>query len=132
MARQLRSNLLETRTARQSWREARKPYWFTVAPGISLATGATQARAHGPSAPPMARAATGSRAFAVADDREDADGATVLDVLAGRRQGEGAGARQDADAGRPSTVDEALTDYATDLAVRGGGADQRDATRAII
>ena len=93
MPRRIRSSILETRTARLKLAQQRKPYWITVAPGIALG----YRRNAGPGAWNV-RAADGKggnwiKSFGIADDHEDADGANVLDVLAGRRQGEGAGAR---------------------------------------
>ena len=60
----------------------------------------------------MARAATGSRAFAIADDHEDADGTNVLNFWQASDKAKALARGSDADAGRPATVGEALTDYA--------------------
>src|SRR5258705_944829 len=122
MARRLRSNILETRTARAKLERRQKPYWFTVANGIALG----YRRNAGPGAWNV-RAADGKggnwiKGFAVADDQEDADGANVLTFWQAADKAKALARGQDADAGRPSTVDEALTDYATDLAVRGAHA----------
>ncbi|MBR1286072.1 tyrosine-type recombinase/integrase [Bradyrhizobium sp. AUGA SZCCT0177] len=122
MPRRIRSSILETRTARLKLAPQRKPYWITVAPGISLG----YRRNAGPGAWNV-RAADGAggnwiKSFALADDREDADGATVLDFWQAADKAKQLARGTDADAGRPSTVDEALTDYAADLAVRGASA----------
>ena len=82
------------------------------------------ARLSPPVPAPGTRAADGKggnwiKAFAIADDREDADGAKVLDFWQAQERARKLARGQDADAGRPATVDEALTDYAADLAVRG-------------
>ena len=92
-----------------------------VAPGISLG----YRRNAGPGAWNV-RAADGKggnwiKSFAIADDHEDADGANVLTFWQAADKAKALARGQDADAGRPATVDEALTDYATDLAVRGAG-----------
>ena len=122
MPRRIRSAQLETRTARLKLAQQRKPYWIAVAPGISLG----YRRNAGPGAWNV-RAADGKggnwiKGFAIADDQEDADGANVLDFWQAADKAKALARGGDADAGRPATVDEALTDYASDLAVRGGDA----------
>ncbi len=122
MPRRIRSSILETRTARLKLAQQRKPYWIGVAPGISLG----YRRNAGPGAWNV-RAADGRggnwiKSFGIADDHEDADGANVLTFWQAADKAKALARGQDADAGRPSTVDEALTDYATDLAVRGANA----------
>jgi hypothetical protein len=97
-----------------------KPYWFTVASGIALGYRA------GPGSWNV-RCADGAgsswiKSFAVADDHEDACGTNVLNFWQAIDKAKALARGGPADAGRPSTVDEALTDYAADLAVRGGGA----------
>ncbi|WP_029079317.1 tyrosine-type recombinase/integrase [Bradyrhizobium sp. th.b2] len=119
MPRKLRSATLETRTARAKLAQQRKPYWIAVAPGISLG----YRKNAGPGAWNV-RAADGKggnwiKSFGIADDREDANGATVLDFWQAADKAKALARGGDADAGRPATVDEALTDYAADLAVRG-------------
>ena len=71
----------------------------------------------------MARASDGkggtwTKGFAVADDHEDSDGEKVLTFWQAQDKARKLARGQDADAGRPATVAEALTDYAADLAVR--------------
>jgi integrase len=121
MPRRLRSSTLETRTARLKLAQQRKPYWIAVAPGISLG----YRRNAGPGAWNV-RAADGKggnwiKGFGIADDQEDADGASILTFWQAADKAKALARGQDADAGRPATVDEALTDYAADLAVRGSG-----------
>ena len=121
MPRRIRSSLLETRTARAKLAQQRKPYWITVAPGISLG----YRRNAGPGAWNV-RAADGKggnwiKGFAVADDHEEADGAKILDFWQAADKAKALARGQDADTGRPATVAEALDDYAADLAVRGAG-----------
>jgi len=129
MPRRIRSSTLETRTARLKLAQQRKPYWIAVAPGISLG----YRRNAGPGAWNV-RAADGKggnwiKSFGIADDREDADGANVLTFWQAADKAKALARGQDADAGRPATVSEALTDYETDLGVRGAGAD--NATRLL-
>ena len=64
----------------------------------------------------------------LADDRENSDAANVLDFWQACDRAKALARGQDADAGRPATVDEALNDYATDLSVR--GAHPTNATRS--
>ncbi|MEY9131923.1 integrase [Bradyrhizobium diazoefficiens] len=122
MPRKLRSATLETRSARAKLAQARKPYWIAVAPGISLG----YRKNAGPGAWNV-RAADGKggnwiKSFAIADDQEDANGATVLDFWQAADKAKALARGGDADAGRPATVDEALVDYAADLKVRGASA----------
>jgi integrase len=120
MPRRIRSSILETRTARLKLAQQRKPYWIAVAPGISLG----YRRNAGPGAWNV-RAANGKggnwiKSFCIADDHEDdADGANVLTFWQAADKAKALARGQDADAGRPATLDEALTAYAADLAVRG-------------
>jgi Phage integrase family len=127
MPRRIRSSTLETRTARLKLAQQRKPYWIAVAPGISLG----YRRNAGPGAWNV-RAADGKggnwiKGFGIADDREDADGATVLTFWQAADKAKALARGGDADAGRPATVSEALADYETDLGVR--GASTENATR---
>jgi hypothetical protein len=132
MARRLRSNLLETRTARAKLEPRGKPYWFTVANGIALG----YRRNAGPGSWSV-RAADGKgsnwiKSLAVADDRENADGANVLDFWQAADKAKALARGKDADAGRPATVSEALDDYETDLGVRGAGADNAARLRSPL
>ena len=129
MPRKLRSATLGTRTARLKLAQQRKPYWIAVAPGISLG----YRRNAGPGAWNV-RSADGKggnwiKSFALADDHEDADGASVLTFWQAQEKAKALARGTDADAGRPATVDEALKEYATDLAMRGGGAANATAPR---
>ena len=96
-----------------------KPYWHTVAPGISVG----YRRNAGPGTWNV-RCADGKGGNwiksldAIADDHEDSDAAAnVLDFWQAVDKAKALARGSDADAGRPATVDEALTDYATELAV---------------
>jgi len=108
MARRLRSNILETRTQRLKLAPRAKPYWFTVAPGIALGY------RRGPGSWNV-RAADGKggnwiKSFAIADDHEAACGVNVLNFWQACERAKMLARGTDADAGRPTTVSEALTD----------------------
>src|SRR5215207_9546637 len=111
----------ESRSARLKLPVSKKPYGFTsLAKGIGLG----YRRNAGPGVW-VVRAANGkggawTKAFASADDHEDADGEKVLTFWQAQDRARKLARGQDADAGRPVTVDEALTDYAADLKTRGG------------
>ena len=121
MPRRIRSATLETRTARAKLAPRSKPHWIGIAPGISLGY-----RRNGGPGSWSVRAADGRgsnwiKRVSLADDQEAADGATVMDFWMAADKAKALARGQDADAGRPATVDEALKDYAADLAVRGAG-----------
>ena len=127
MPRRLRSAQLETRTARLKLAQHRKPYWIAIAPGISLG----YRRNAGPGAWNV-RAADGKggnwiKSFGIADDREDADGSQILTFWQAADRAKALARGQDADAGRPATVGEAIRDYETDLRVRGAAPAMRRA-----
>src|SRR5438046_1661161 len=78
MARAIRSAKLENRTARLKLVMRKKPYFVPVSPGIALGDRRNQGAGTW-----VVRAADGhgsnwTKAFAVADDHEDANGASVL------------------------------------------------------
>src|SRR5262245_17613963 len=119
MARRLRSPTLETRAARLRLAVKRKPYFITVAPGISLG----YRRCQGPGRW-LVRCADGkggawTKGFALADDREDADGENVLTFWAAQTRARELVRGKGADAGKPIPVREALEDYGRDLTARG-------------
>jgi integrase len=129
MPRRIRSAQLETRTARLKLAPQRKPYWLTVALGIAIG----YRRGAGPGTWNV-RAADGKggnwiKSFAIADDHEDADGSRILTFWQAAERAKQLARGQDADAGRPATVAEALEAYASDLAVRGATAG--NATRPL-
>jgi integrase len=118
MVRRLRSPTLESRTARLKLKVRRKPYFVSVAPGISLG----YRKNRGPGSW-LVRCADGkggawTEGFGIADDVEDADGVHVLDFWTAqtraREQVRGKGAD------KPVTLAQALDDYQRDLALRGG------------
>jgi integrase len=116
MAPRLRSPTLETRTARLKLKVRRKPYFVSVAPGISLG----YRRNLGPGSW-LVRCADGkggawSKGFAIADDFEDANGSTTLDFWQAQpRARELVRGKH-----KPITVAEALDEYEQDLTTRGG------------
>ena len=118
MPRRLRSSTLETRTARLKLAKRGKPYWYTIASGIALGYRA------GPGSWSV-RAADGkggnwTKALGFADDHEESDAASkILDFWQAIDRAKALARGQDADAGRPSTVTEAIRDYEDDLRVRG-------------
>jgi integrase len=120
MPRQLRSTKLDTRTARLKLPQQPKPYWQSVAPGIALG----YRRNAGPGSWSV-RAADGKggnwiKQLALADDQEDSDGSTVMTFSEAADRAKALARGQKAEAGRPATVEEALADYAADLAICGG------------
>ncbi|UGY21841.1 tyrosine-type recombinase/integrase [Bradyrhizobium septentrionale] len=123
MARRIRSSILETRTARLKLPQQRKPYFVTVASGIALGY-----RRLASAGSWNVRCADGKGGNwvksldAFADDHEDSDGSHILTFWEACDRAKALARGTDADAGRPSTVDEALTDYAADLVVRGAKA----------
>jgi len=119
MARRLRSPTLETRTARLRLKVRRKPYFVSVAPGISLG----YRRNLGPGSW-LVRCADGkgsawTKGFAIADDFEDANGESVLDFWQAQIRARQL-ARGSVDTGKPISIDEALDAYAADLKARDG------------
>jgi integrase len=128
MARRLRSPTLETRTARLRLKVRRKPYFVSVAPGISLG----YRRNLGPGSW-LVRAADGkggawTQGFATADDFEDA-GNGVLDFWSAQTRARELVRGKATDASKPITVAEALDEYGRDLTIRGGGIAQVDRVR---
>lgn len=123
MARRPRSTPLETRTARLKLPPRRKPHDFTsIAPGIALGYRRNQRGA----GTWVARVADGrggawTKAIAVADDHEEANGNGVLTFWQAqdRTRAVARGSAGDDDTGRPCTVREALATYESDLKARG-------------
>jgi len=120
MARRPRSSTLEHRTNRLRLPIQRKPHAFTtIAPGIAL--GYRRCKGAGRW---VARCADGkggnwTKAFAIVDDHEDANGESVLDFWQAQTRAK-ALARGSVEAGKPVSVAEALADYERDLLARGG------------
>src|SRR5262245_23709879 len=121
MARHTRASSLESRTARLKLAVQKKPHCFVgLAPGIRL--GYRRNQKAGAWIVDVADGGGGrwQKAFAIADDHEDADGEHVLTFWQAQDKARKL-ARGGATAGdRPVTVSEALDAYAADLAKRGG------------
>jgi integrase len=120
MAPRLRSPTLETRTARLKLKVRRKPYFVSVAPGISLG----YRRNLGPGSW-LVRCADGkggawTKGFSTADDFEDAGGEQVLDFWQAQIRARELVRGKHTDAAKPVVVAQALNEYEHDLAARGG------------
>jgi integrase len=127
MVRKVREAKLETRTARLKLEPRRKPYFTTVAPGISLGY-----RRNAGAGSWVVRGADGeggnwTKAFGTADDFEDSNSGTVLDFWQSQDKAREL-ARGDGTSNgeRPATVGEAIENYAADLAARGGQKNNAD------
>src|SRR6516164_2437097 len=99
MPRRLRSATLETRTARLKLAPRRKPFWITVAPGIALGYRRNESAGSW-----SVRGADGAgsnwiKAFGLADDHEDADGASVLTFWQAADRAKALARGKDTDAG---------------------------------
>jgi integrase len=133
MARDIPAGKISTKTARSKLLKRPKPYWHTVAPGISL--GYRRNEGVGSWSVRGANGAGGNwvKAIAVADDREAADGTNVLNFEQARERAKQIARGQDVvDTGRPVTVTEALDAYAADLRARKGGASNAARLRAHL
>jgi site-specific recombinase XerD len=123
MARRPRSSQIENRTNRLALKPRRKPFYAAVAPGIRLGY-----RRNKGAGTWTVKAADGHgghwiKAFGIADDHEDADGAHVLTYWQAidKARAVARGGNGEAVAGdRPITVAEALDSYAAELESRGG------------
>src|SRR5215831_12231226 len=124
MARKARHSGLESRTARLKLATRFKPYSGpTLARGIKLLYRRNQTNGAW-----IVKAADGhgkywTKAFAVADDFEDADGKAILTFYQAQDVAKKLARRQDGDVGddeRPASVAEALDAYAADLKARNG------------
>jgi integrase len=128
MARRLRASRLETRTTRLKLPVRLKPYDFTtLSPGIALGY-----RRNVGGGTWVLRAADGhggnwTRRVALADDFEDADGEHVLTFWQAQERTRKLARGSADDAGRPTTVADAVDAYRRDLTARGG--DVANATR---
>jgi integrase len=120
MARRPRAAELETRTARLKLPVRKKPFFVTIAPGIAVGYRRNQGAGRW-----IARAADGhggnwTKAFAIADDFEDADGEQVLTFWEAQDRARALARSTDGNGDRPATVGEALDHYEADLRSRGG------------
>jgi integrase len=134
MARKVRHSALESRSARLKLKIRRRPY-----SGPSLARGiALMYRRNNTNGTWVLKASDGhgaywTKAFALADDFEDADGKNVLtfyeaqDAAKKLARGEHGGAGN-----APTTVDGALTDYKSDLEARNANPYNAEAPRVHL
>lgn len=119
MARHTRSAKVETRNARLKLEPRQKPYFVTVSPRIALGYRRTQGAGTW-----VVRAADGhgsnwTKAFAIADDHEDANGNSVLTFWQAQDRARALARSGEGNGDRPATVAEAIDAYAADLAARG-------------
>jgi hypothetical protein len=121
MARKVSFSALESRSARLRLKVRRRPYSGpSLARGISL-----MYRRNGTNGTWVIKASDGhgaywTKAFALADDFEDADGKNVLTFYQAQDAAKKLARGEDGGAGNaPITVDGALTAYKTDLEARG-------------
>jgi integrase len=123
-----RAPKLETAAARARLTIRKKPYWITIAPTISVG----YRRCAGPgtwSVRAYSDGAAWTKRIGLADDRESADGATVLTFWQAQDHARTlARGQSDQDGDRPVTVVEAIERYEIDLRARGG--DTYNAARA--
>src|SRR5215468_6744395 len=120
MARRPRAARLETRTARLKLKVRKKPYDFTsISAGIQL--GYRRCKGAGRWVVKVADGHGGhwTKVVGFADDHEDADGDGILTWWEATDKARKLARGQDANTGRPATVDEAITEYQNDLAARG-------------
>jgi integrase len=116
MARPIRSSGLETPTARARLAVRKKPYTVQLAPGIHLAYRRNKGAGVWSVKTPL-----WLKKFALADDRESANGDTVLSYFDAQERGRKlARAGEGHDPEQPTTVAMALDAYEGDLKVRSG------------
>ena len=118
MARKTRAPKIETRTVRLKLPVRRKPYYVTVAPGISLGYRRNQGAGVWVVRASDGHGANWTKRFAVADDHEEANGKSVLTYWAAQDRAR-AIARRSESTTRPATVAEALNAYEANLRARG-------------
>lgn len=115
-----RAPKIENRSNRLKLEPRKKPYFVTVAPTISLGYRRNQGAGSW-----VVRASDGhggnwTKAFAVADDHEDSNGASVLTYWQAQDKARALARAGEGNGERPATVREAIDAYAADLAARGG------------
>jgi integrase len=121
MARKVRDSALESRSARLKLAARRRPYAGpSLARGISLMYRRNRTNGTWVLKSSDGQGAYWTKAFALADDYEDSDGKNVLTFFQAQDQAKKLARGEDGSADTaPITVDGALTDYKTDLTVRG-------------
>jgi site-specific recombinase XerD len=123
MARRPRSNQIENRTNRLKLQVRRKPYYAAIAPGIALGYRRNKGAGTWSVKAADGRGGHWIKAFGVADDHEDANGATVLtywNAIDKARAVARGGNNEPVAGDRPITVGEALTNYEAELQSRNG------------
>ncbi len=123
MARRIHSAVLEKRTTRLALPVAKKPIFARAGDGIGL--GYRRNRWAGTWIVRMAdgRGGNSTKAFAVADDYDDANGATVLDYWQAQERARSIARVADGDenhGAEPATVAKAIDAYGVDVRTRGG------------
>jgi site-specific recombinase XerD len=123
MARKIRSPDLETRTARLKLAVRKKPYAVSIARGIRLAYRRNQGAGAWSVQKSDGASSSWLQKFADTDDREDANGSTILDYWqacdAARQLARGDDVGE-VEGGRPATVAQAIATYERDLKARDG------------
>ena len=130
MARHTRASNLESRSARLKLPVAKKPVFTRIGDGVGLGY-----RRNKTAGAWIVRAADGkganwTKAFATADDFEEADGGIILNFWQAQDRARvlaSGGKNDDANDGKLFNVRQALERYQTDLKARGG--DPANATR---
>lgn len=115
-----RAPSLETRTARLKLESRKKPFFVTIAPTISLGYRRNQGAGTWVVRASDGHGANWTKAFAVADDHEDSNGASVLTFWQAQDKARSLARAGEGNGERPATVKEAIDAYADDLAARGG------------
>jgi integrase len=114
MARSIYSDKLRNRTNRLKLPIKKKPYKLLIAPGVFLC----YRRNAGPGT--WSVEAGWMKRFALADDHESANNASVLSFYQAQARALKLARGSEGDSDKPVTVAEALDAYSTDLEVRGG------------
>jgi hypothetical protein len=123
VARSIRSTALETRTGRLKLAQRWKPYTAKIAPGLRLAYRRNATAGRWSVICADGKGGNWLKAFANADDFEEANGRDILTFWQATEQARllarGEGDKPN-DPDRPVTVKEALANYRADLQTRGG------------
>jgi hypothetical protein len=117
MARKTRAPKIENRTSRLKLLVRRKPYYATIAPGISLGYRRNQGAGVWVVRASDGHGANWIKTFAVADDHEESNDSTVLTYW-GAQDRARAIARRTEGTSRPANVAEALDAYQENLRAR--------------
>jgi integrase len=118
MAHKTRAPKIENRTARLKLPVRRKPYFTSIAPGISLGYRRNQGAGVWVVRGSDGHGANWTKRFAVADDHEESNDGTVMTYWQAQDRAR-AIARRTESTSRPATVAEALDAYEANLRARG-------------